>query len=242
MSLNYAPQLTTAEEYRELFERERANVYPQIDVIERHLGYAVERDRLEVAARVLSCPKKAAAPNWQHGRVIYAVTRHALASRADALVSLLDIGTAKGFSALCLQWALNDSQCLGAVVSVDVMDPMDRCKRNTVAEVDGLKTLPEILMPWPEARQIRFERSTGRDWLVKHKERVHVAYVDGKHTYDAVSWEATLLSARQQAGDVIIFDDIQVDGVFKAVSELRGYDVEHVQALPSRRYAIARKR
>lgn len=251
MSLNYAPQTVTAETYADLFAAERAHTYPAVDALEERLGVALDRDRLEAAARVLSCPFKAAEPNWQHGRVIYAVTLSTVQGRRGELLTLLDIGTAKGFSALCLQWALNDSDALGEVVSLDVLDPMDRVRRNTVAEVDGLKTLHEVLAPWPEARRIRFEKLTGPPnilsrgaggWLTGHTQRITVAYVDGKHTYEAVSWEASLLAQRQQVGDVIIFDDIQVPGVAKAVDQLRGYDIERIQALPTRRYAIARKR
>jgi predicted O-methyltransferase YrrM len=243
MSLNYAPQTVTAAEYEQIFETEKNHIwfYTEVDALEHRLGYAVDRDRLENAARVLSCPMKAAAPNWQHGRVVYAVARQYLAS-ITVPVQMLDIGTAKGFSALIAQWALDDSGREGKVTSVDVMPPDARVRRNTIAECFGLKTLDEILEPWPEAKRIEFVQSTGRNWLTGHTQRVHVAYVDGKHTYDEVKWEAALLAARQQTGDVIVFDDIQVPGVHHAVKEMRGYEVEELTALPKRRYAIARKR
>lgn len=252
MSLNYAPSTVSAETYQALFDKERVHVYPQVDELEHRLGFRVERDRLEAAARVLSCPFKAAEPNWQHGRVICAVISEYLSRQArDAVVSLLDIGTAKGFSALCAQWALNDSDRIGLVTSIDVMDPHDRVRRNTVAEVDGLKTLPEILAPWPEAGQIQFvklkaprhlEHRGAYPWLAESGDRIHVAYVDGKHTYDAVSWEATAIARRQTTGDVILFDDFQVPGIAKAIHELRGYDLEYLVSIPGKReYVIARK-
>lgn len=243
MSINTAPSIVTVETYQDLFDQERVHEYPMVDAFEQRLGYALPRWMLERAARVLSCPYKAAAPNWQHGRVIYAVTRSALQGRTDP-VRILDIGTAKGFSALCLQWALSDSGCVGTVTSVDVMCPQQRCRRNTIAEVYELKTLHEILEPYAAAKAIDFVcRPHGsRDWLKEHPERVDVAYVDGKHTYDAVSFEAGVLSAAQQSGDVIVFDDVQIPGIAKAVIELRGYDVEYLHVLSTRGYAIARKR
>jgi len=235
----------SAADYQAAFEQERAQSYPAIDAFEARMGAMVDREALEDAARVLACPLKANPPNWQHGRVIYAVARHAL-RRATlsgaAPVRLLDIGTAKGFSALMLQWALRDAGICGRVVSVDVIDPTERVARNTVAEVDGLKTLAEMLAPWRDALSIRFVRSEGRIWLTGHPERVHVAVVDGKHTHQAVSWEAALLSTRQESGDVIVFDDLQIPGVAQAVGELVGYDIERLEAKPDRVYAIARKR
>jgi hypothetical protein len=119
-----------------------------------------------------------------------------------------------------------------------VLDPNERVSRNTVAEVDGLKTLGEILAPWPEAQSITFLKSTGQKWLQEHPERVHVAFVDGKHSYEAVSWEGALLGERQQAGDIVMFDDVQIGGVAKAVKELTAYAIEYVDVLPNRRYAI----
>ena len=125
---------------------------------------------------------------------------------------------------------------------VRAIDPGARVARNTVAEVEGLRTLAETLEPWPEARAIAFVRASGRLWLTEHLDRVHVAVVDGKHTYDAVSWECALLTERQQTGDVIFLDDLQIPGVAQAVRELRSYAVERLEALPDRHYAIARKR
>jgi hypothetical protein len=228
--------------YQTAFEQARATAHPSIDAFEQRMGFAVDRERLEAAARVLACPVKVNPANWQHGRVLYAVASEYLSRHEWDVVTLLDVGTAKGFSALCLQWALSDSHAIGAVYSVDVIDPLDRVKRNTVAECGGLKTLAEILAPWPEASAITFKRSTGREWLTGHTGRVHIASVDGKHAYGEVSWEAALLAMRQESGDVIFFDDMQIPGVAQAVNELQGYDVEPLQCDALRRYAIARKR
>jgi hypothetical protein len=245
--------------FEQAFTGAQAQAHPTIDAFEQRMGYALDRERLETAARVLACPVKANPPSWQHGRVLYAIARHYLQSfwldatgvaddsrrlmKGDGEpVSVLDIGTAKGFSALCLQWALNDAGVVGTVTSVDVIDPKDRVSRNTVAECDGLKTLAEILAPWPEASAIQFAQSTGRQWLTGHTARVHLASVDGKHSYSEVGWEAALLATRQHAGDVIFFDDMQIPGVAQAVHELSGYDVEPIECDARRRYAIARKR
>jgi hypothetical protein len=243
MSLNYAPQTVTVETYARLWEEERQHEYPNVDAFEGRMGHAMDRDRLESLARVLSCPYKAAAPNWQHGRVIYAATRNYLVGSGEDPVNLLDIGTAKGFSAMSLMTALMDSNAAGWVTSVDVMPPAARVRRNTVAEVDGLKTLPEILSPWPEAMQIHFVESTGIDWLATHPERVHVAFVDGKHTGIVVRKEGLLLADRQELGDLVIFDDVHIPDVGAAVDSLmRDYEIERIQVLPKRAYAVARRK
>jgi hypothetical protein len=234
------------DKYAAAFHQERLVEYRVIDAIEQRCGYALDRQRIEGAARVLACPVKKSPPNWQHGRVLYALARRRLFDLPDDVLVMLDIGTAKGFSALCMRWAIDDTADTegsvtiyrGWVFSVDVLDPKESVSRNTVAEVDGLKTLGEILAPWPEAQSITFLKSTGQKWLQEHPERVHVAFVDGKHSYEAVSWEGALLAERQQSGDLAMFDDVQMDGVAKAVKELRAYDIEYVDVLRNRRYAI----
>ncbi len=229
----------TAADYREAFEKERLRTYPVIDAIEARCGYALDRDRLEQAAAVLACPVKANPPSWQHGRVLYAVTRQYLSQDPATFRLLLDIGTAKGFSALCLQWAVDDAHARGQVVSVDVIDPTERRPRNTIAECDGYLTLAETLRPWPEAMDISFVCSTGVDWLNAHKERIHVAFIDGKHNGHVVRREGVLLTARQQTGDLAIFDDVHIPDVSVAVNSLHhDYRLEYIELLPNRHYAI----
>lgn len=232
---------TPREAYDQVFARERARDYPMVDAFEARAGYAVDRDRLLAAARLLACPVKANPPNWQHGRVLYAAARQAFAEMRGR-VMVLDIGTAKGFSALCVKWALDDAGVAGQVVSVDVIDPRSRDARNTVGELAAPRTLTELLEPWPEAAGITFLCSTGIAYLEKYAGRIEFAFVDGKHTAGVVFREGELLAARQQPGDVVIFDDVHLPDIRTAVSGLAAYAIEWLTVLPNRAYAIARRK
>lgn len=231
----------TKDAYGQAFEVERLRSYPLVDAFEARCGYAIERKRLEDAARVLACPLKVNPPCWAHGRVLYSLVRQYLEG-CRSRVLMLDIGTAKSFSALCLQWALNDAQVQGTVVSVDVIDPRSREARNTVAELEGGKTLAELLAPWPEAGAIKFLHCTGVQWLTQYTGRIEVAFVDGKHQGTVVWKEGALLADRQQPGDLVIFDDVHLPDVRAAVASLSTYDVEWMSVLPNRAYAIARRK
>jgi predicted O-methyltransferase YrrM len=229
-----------ARQYDLIFEKERANTYPVMDEVERATGFAIDRRELELMARVLACPLKVNPPNWQHGRLIYSALRRYLADVKPSKMLCLDIGTAKGFSALVMQSALDDAGVDGAVVSVDVIDPQARATRNTVAEVDGLKTLAETLSPFARAAdKVSFLWSSGTDYLGSSSGRINFAFVDGKHKYDAVRDDAALLATRQQPGDITIFDDVHLKGVRQAVDELKTYDVKHVHLKMDRSYAVA---
>lgn len=237
----------TADDYARAFAKARSQSYPQIDAFEQTLGYALDTAKLENAARILACPVKAHGANWQHGRVLYAAARKYLAGKPSGCWTFLDIGTAKGFSALCLQWALNDhaggAMVMAGVVSLDVLDPLARVRRNTVAEVGGYLTLAETLAPWPEAASIEFRQETGIDWLRTYLGQVHIAYVDGKHTFDVVAQEAKLLAEHQEPGDLAIFDDAQIDGVAKALDGAKKwYSFQSLILGPLRAYAIGVRR
>jgi hypothetical protein len=248
MSLNYAPSEVSAATYADIFAKERAQAYSMVDAFEARMGYALDRERLEEAGRVLSCPYKAAAPNWQHGRVLYAAVRNYLASlpyhdEGPAVVRTLDIGTAKGYSALCVRFAVEDAGVEAESYSVDVLPPDARVRRNTPSEVDGLKTLAEILSPWPEASRIHFLNVTGVDFLKSLPTRFHIAFVDGKHSGAVVKQEGLMLADVQQPGDLVIFDDVHIPDVGAAVDSLaKVYDIERLQILPKRAYAIARRK
>lgn len=231
----------TKEHYDRIFEVERDSRYPLIDQFEKNWGYAIDREKLEAAARVLACPMKINPPNWQHGRIIYTVVRSLLRRFQRQNVHMVDVGTAKGFSALIMLWAAIDADTHPLIYSCDVIDPDARMRRNTVAEVDGFKTLYEILAPWPEAltSEINFKQLAGTTLLSQSNDRVHFAFVDGKHNYINVYNEANILQRRQQSGDITIFDDAQIPGVRQAVEAVEGYQKDYISANAHRKYCIA---
>lgn len=232
--------MLTKKDYDAIFERERVNEYPEVDAFEKATGYALGRDLLENAAQVLACPFKANPPNWQHGRVIYSAAMVRLACDMPGI--FLDIGTAKGFSACIMTWAIGLRKDRPKVVTIDVMDPYERQKRNSVAELGGMLTLLEFMDPFRDPTVLMECHGCGSEkWFKKTKdERIAFAFVDGKHTYDAVRAESIAISELQSRGDVIVFDDLQIEPVRKAVERLEGYDGLHIHAGP-RHYLVAVK-
>lgn len=233
----------TKEQYDAAWRDECARSYPEIDLLVKTIGYDLDREWMQTAARVLACPVKVNPPCWQHGRVVYAVLRRYLSSTPADVVRCLDIGTAKGYSAIVAARALIDAGRVGLVTSIDVIDPDAKARRNTVAEVDGLLTLHETLADWQQEKSmVNFVLGKGENWFVMNRKRIHFAFVDGKHAYESVRKELVGLAGCQDVGDVIICDDLQVPGVARAVKELRGYDKTDVVALPERVYSVLVKK
>jgi predicted O-methyltransferase YrrM len=233
----------TSEQYRAAFEDEAKRSYPAVDDIERRMGWALARDRLEWMAAVLACPVKRNPPNWQHGRVLYALARKYLETHRS--VTMLDVGTAKGFSACVLGWAIIDAGRTGLVQSVDMIEPESREIRNTVAEVDGLKTLHEIVRPFmPQGVAFTWHGGGSLKLLysmIDADERIGFAFVDGKHSRGTVMMEADCLAKLQSAGDMVLFDDMQIPEVNAGVRGIdpRRYRVEEFRVSPERGYALA---
>lgn len=231
----------TVQDYEARFQAECANDYPEVDRLEQDMGMVLAKPFLLEAARVLACPVKANPPSWQHGRVIFSVVARYLADGLGPAL-LVDIGTAKGFSALCLLWAARCARREAQVLSIDVVDPRAPVLRNTVAEARAGRalTLAETLRPWPVSRDIQFMQGTGEGLLSALDRPVTAAFVDGKHTHAVVASELDLLSRLQRPGMVTIADDLQIEGVAEAVREAVGsgrYTSREVTAGP-RRYAV----
>lgn len=245
---DFRGKTATAEEYRAAFERERANDYKVMDAIEEELGFTLEHDWLLEAAADLSCPVKRNPPCWQHGRLLYAYLRRYLADNQPFRVpepTIVEIGTAKGFSACVMAWALVDwfKGRTGSIHSVDMIDPEARVARNTPAELEGLKTVPELVAPFmPPEACVAFYGGGSEAFLEAWGDRrINFAFIDGKHDFEHVTKEARMISLCQKPGDLMIFDDLQFPGVRKAVSRISGYGLRPIRLTKDRIYAVAVK-
>lgn len=240
--------LTKRSEYDSIFNKERTHNYPIVDMYERMHEFAIDRDRLESMARVLACPLKVNPPNWQHGRVLYTTLRFFLERlfkpKDGTLYTIVDIGTAKGFSACVMSHAIADAKMLNVgIVSLDVINPNARVARNSVIEVDGFQSIAEFTHTFVNPRvSVDFHGNGSTPWLelaMRMKSRIPFAFIDGKHTYEQVRFEAAAMAKLQQPGDVVVFDDCQIEPVGRAVSEIRqDYELRYVD-IGVRNYCVA---
>ena len=238
----------TRQQYAEAFEREAAQSYDVIDKLEREYGYAIDKTFLLGAAAVLACPVKINAPNWQHGRVLYTLLRFYL-DQFPGGVCALDIGTAKGFSAVCMAKAVDDARREAKILSVDVIEPDARIRRNSVLEVAGnvveFHTIDEFTQPFLTYTRPHFVGGGSRALLAEcFRQDLHIgfAFVDGKHNYEEVEYEVRALQRLQRIGDYIVFDDANLPPVFTAISRCsKWYKLRRVNVLPKRAYVIAER-
>jgi predicted O-methyltransferase YrrM len=237
------------DEYLRLADEVKARRYPEIDAYEREAGYAVDPAWLHALALHTQITKKKSELCYQHGRVLYAALRQYLAEQGGGSVRILETGTARGFSSLCMAKALADAGAEGTIFTYDVLPHEASILWNCVDDHEGPRTRAELLAPWAELveRYLVFAQGDSVRSLPRLRvPRVNFAFLDGHHTYPYVMREFEWLRPRQRPGDVVVFDDYTDDfpGVIQAVDEICdrfGYDRHVVRSLDRRAYVVARR-
>lgn len=151
----------------------------------------------------------------EHGKLLYSLIRERLG--CGRRVVALDIGTARGFSAITMSRALLDANLDGHVYTMDVIDHDDVYDWHAAkhSSDDPLAGVPSprsaIWQKWFPDESARITPVTGRstrllrDW--PHG-RIDVAFLDGSHAYDDVKAELDMLDRIMAEDGAIVLDDV----------------------------------
>ncbi|MER8453916.1 class I SAM-dependent methyltransferase [Mesorhizobium sp. M0166] len=239
----------TREQYLRWHQQAQQQEYYEIDRLERDLGYTIDRKWLDELALHTQIVKKKSDLAYPHGRLLYTLMRNMLSNSGLDFATVLETGTARGFSALCMSKAMADQGVAGRIVTLDVLPHLKRQIWNCIDDHDGPKSRAEILQPWADlARNILFLQGDTLDLLPKvGLDRINFAFLDAQHIESSVMQEFELVSARQKKGDMIVFDDVTsklFPGVVKAVDRIENsglYSVKRLVISDSRAYAWAQR-
>jgi len=214
----------------------------------RHLPDPEFVDEVALATQVV--PKEEEL-NWSHGFLLYAALRSYLERmQPDRPVTIFETGTARGFSAICMAKALRDAERAGTILTVDVLHAERPIFWNSIADAEGPRTRLELLEPWSELVEdhvvfLRGDVSVALEQI--GLARIHFAFLDAEHTYDAVRDELAFVATHQQPGDVIVCDDYtprEFPEIVRAVDELAtsgAYELEPFASSDARGYAYLQK-
>ena len=242
--------MASASEYRRLWDEAKARVYPPVDAFEQTAHAAIDVAWLDELALLTQITIKKSELCYQHGRLLYAVlVRYARDHRSDQL-TVVETGTARGFSALCMARAMADAGAHGKIVTFDVLPHDVRFLWNCIRDVEGPCTRAELLRDYADLieRYVIFHRGdTARELGKVSFPRIHLAVLDSVHTYDHVMAEFGAIRGRQRPGDLVFFDDYSPQsypGVVQAADQIcaeQGYAKSVVSASDDRRYLVAEK-
>ncbi len=249
------------ETYLKLWEEAKSQNYPEIDAFEQEKGFAVDSDWYHDLALHTQIVIKDSNLCYQHGRVLYTALRDYISGvkaswSADSLpagqqmITILETGTARGFSATVMARALFDDDVCGKIITFDLLPHGKKMYWNCIDDHEGTKTRAELLLPWSDLVNpyIIFIEHDSRIGIKRTAMgRVNFAFLDGAHTYDDIMIEFDMVRQLQEKGDVIVFDDYNQSlfpGIVKGVDagcDKWGYSKKILQSRDDRAYLIATK-
>ena len=149
----------------------------------------------------------------EHGLLLYKLVR-ALGTIPHPVI--LDIGTARGFSAITMARALLDANLDGMVYSIDVIDHFSQNvwhggKNEPTEPLAGLSiSRSEVWSCWFEEEASHVTPLHAQSYEVLENwsyGSIDIAFIDGEHTYDAVKRELALLDHLMTPTGIIVLDD-----------------------------------
>ena len=244
--------LASNQKYLELFNEIKDEKYPAIDNFEKECSFKIDKEWLDQLALITQITIKKSKLNYQHGRILYSKLREYLNENdfKDETINIIETGTSKGFSSICLSKALNDSNQKGKIITFDLLPHNKKMIWNSIIDQDNLKSRNELLQNWQEEiKNIIFIQGFSTVFLKRvHIDRCHFAFLDAEHTLAEVMNEFNYIKNKQKSGDIIIFDDVtpnQFDGVVQAIKEIEKqnlYVFNIIMSSDKRGYAIAKKK
>jgi cephalosporin hydroxylase len=246
------PAEVSAEQFLDLAAqaRERRSE-PLIAALRERFGRLPDPAFVDALALATQVVPKDEELDWSHGFLLYAaLTSYLARTGSHRPVTVLETGTARGFSAVCMAKALRDAERAGTVLTVDVLHAERPIYWNSIADAEGPKTRLELLEPWSDLVEdhvvfLRGDVSVALEQI--GLVRIHFAFLDAEHTYDAVRDELAFVAAHQRAGDVIVCDDYtprEFPQIVRAVDDLASsgtYVLEAFVSSEDRGYAYLQK-
>ncbi len=243
--------LADAATYRKIWQQAKQVPYPDIDQYEHETGFAIDREWFHDLALLTQVVIKQSDICYQHGRLLYSALSQYTAQHHDQAINILETGTARGFSALCMAKALHDRRQFGKIITFDVLPHNNKMYWNCIADDQGPQTRAGLLNGYQSLidEYVVFHQGDTKIELQKIEiPHIHFAFLDGQHTYDYAMYEFDYVTKRQNPGDIIFFDDYtpqKFPEIVKAVNEIcdgYGYTKQVLQISAQRGYAITQKR
>ena len=238
------------EYYINLFKStiKKRNLY--IEKFENDIGYKVNEKWFNNLALYTQTTIKNSELNFNHGRILYSLLSKYINENKDLTqLSILETGTGRGFSSICMSRALIDNNINGTILTLDCVPHNEKIYWNSISDHSGKLTRKELLAQWDEelSNIIFFQGWTIPTLNSLGQKRINFAFIDAHHTKNSVLKEFHYISNIQKKGDIIFIDDVTkglFDGICDAVNQIEEtypYKIERLNFDKNRGYAIATK-
>ena len=194
--------------------------------LKKEFNYLYNKKEMDILALQLQITQKKSRPLYLHGYLISSALQNYLDINIKN-ITILETGTARGFSSIIMSKILQKNNILGTVNTLDLIPHQKKVFGNCFPAVRLQRRLSrdEILKPYQMLvdKYIKFYDGDSMETLNNLTlERIHFAFLDGHHIYTYVKFELEYVSQRQLSGDIIICDDYtkeQFPGIVQAIDE-----------------------
>jgi predicted O-methyltransferase YrrM len=181
--------------------------------------------KLQISVKLPKGNKPATRPNYLHGYVVASALYELLDTQILDSVTVLETGTARGFSSLIMAIVINKFEVPGKIHTIDNISTFDNCLKS--AKLGRKISIEESVEEWKDIvdKYIIFEKGDSKKILAdldKNLNRINFAFLDGAHHYKDLKRELEFVEPKQQKDDVIVVDDYtktQFPEIVKAVDE-----------------------
>ena len=244
--------LINKEKYLLLHKQAINTKNPKVDEFEKEIGFLINEEWFNDITLITQTSIKNSKLNFNHGRILYSLVSKYIEYQLEVgenKITILETGTARGFSSLCMSKAINDRKFMGKIITIDCISHNEKMFWGCISDFEGEKTREELLSKWQkELSNIVFIHGWTIETLKKiGLNRINFAFLDAQHTKNAVLQEFKFINKRQIKGDMVFFDDVTpnlFDGVCNAVKEIEieyPYKIKYFPFDRNRGYALATK-
>jgi len=167
-----------------------------------------------VALKLQICYKhKGSRMLYLHGFVLYAALTNYIKTHPEIKeLVIVETGTARGFSSICMGKVLYDNNISGKIYTFDTFPNDKKMWWNCIDDFKGKHTMKELVLPWKEIQEKYLVYVNGRTNvtlpnLLKNVDRVHFSFLDAQHDYPNLKFELDSIKEKQESGDLIVCDD-----------------------------------
>lgn len=182
--------------------------------------------------------------DWVHGYLLFGLISSTDNFAIDSV--FLDFGTARGFSALAMRFALDKRDSPNVVITMDILPHNEEMFWSSVVDEGGPLSRNQIWSSFERKGPVVVQTGPISQTLRHlHVDRVQLAFLDSQHSWEQVAMELKFVFDRQKKGDLVVLDDFGASfpGVsFAARSVLKGYE-EYIFEQPNgKTIAVFRRR
>ena len=116
-------------------------------IFEEKYGFALNREWWSELALHTQVVIKNETLNFFHGRLLYSVLSRYVSSQNKAVnIKILETGTARGFSSICMAKALTDMDVHGTITTIDSISHNNKIYWNCIDDHEGPKSRAQLLL------------------------------------------------------------------------------------------------